>query len=144
MSRRDTPETPLVDGLNLPYQLRPYQWEGIRFLVESDAVLLADEMGLGKTVQVAVSLEILWRKLQLTRALVVVPASLKLNWEAELRQWAPSLSVQRVRGDAANRWAYYLLPINVLVASYEEIRSDIMRFVNDVFLMWLYLMRLNG
>ena len=133
MSRRDTPETPLVDGLNLPYQLRPYQWEGIRFLVESDAVLLADEMGLGKTVQVAVSLEILWRKLQLTRALVVVPASLKLNWEAELRQWAPSLSVQRVRGDAANRWAYYLLPINVLVASYEEIRSDIMRFVNDVF-----------
>ena len=82
-------------------------------------------MGLGKTVQVAVSLEILRHKLQLSRALVVVPSSLKLNWETELRKWAPSLSVRRVRGSAADRRAYYLLPFNVLVVSYEEIRLDI-------------------
>lgn len=125
-------ETQLINNLNLPCQLRAYQWEGIRFLVENDAVLLADEMGLGKTVQVAVSLEILRRKLQLTRALVVVPASLKLNWETELRRWAPSLSIQRVRGDAADRRAYYLLPINVLIVSYEEIRLDIMKFASDI------------
>ena len=125
-------ETQLKDSLNLPYALRPYQWEGIQFLVNSDGALLADEMGLGKTVQVAVSLEILWHKTQLSRALVVVPASLKLNWETELRRWAPSLSVQRVRGDAADRRAYYLLPINVLVVSYEEIRLDIMDFSSDV------------
>ena len=104
-------ETQLKDSLNLPYALRPYQWEGIQFLVESEGVLLADEMGLGKTVQVAVSLEILRHNTQLSRALVVVPASLKLNWETELRRWAPSLSVQRVRGDAADRRAYYLLDI---------------------------------
>ena len=132
MSKHIAPTTQLINSLKLPHQLRSYQWEGIRFLVESESVLLADEMGLGKTVQVAVSLEILWRKLQLTRALVVVPASLKLNWETELRQWAPSLSVQRVQGNAASRRAYYLLPINVLVASYEEIRLDILRFANDV------------
>lgn len=123
---------PLGKGLRLPDQLRPYQWEGIRFLVENDGVLLADEMGLGKTVQVAVSLEILRKKRQLTRALIVVPASLKLNWESELRRWAPSLSVQRVRGNASTRRAYYLLPINVLVASYEEIRLDIMEFATEV------------
>ena len=132
MSNHINSEIQLINSLNLPYQLRPYQWEGIQFLVESDAVLLADEMGLGKTVQVAVSLEILWRKLQLTRALIVVPASLKLNWETELRRWAPSLSVQRVRGDAADRRAYYLLPINVLVVSYEEIRLDMIGSLNDV------------
>ena len=125
-------ETQLINNLNLPYQLRPYQWEGIRFLVENEAVLLADEMGLGKTVQVAVSLEILRRKLQLNRTLIVVPASLKLNWETELRRWAPSLSVQRVRGDALDRRAYYLLPINVLVASYEEIRLDLKYFSSDI------------
>ena len=125
-------ESQLIKDLNLPYQLRPYQWEGIRFLVENDAVLLADEMGLGKTVQVAVSLEILWRKLQLTRALVVVPASLKLNWETELRRWSPNLSVQRVRGDAEDRGSYYLLPINVLVVSYEEIRLDMISSLNNV------------
>ena len=126
-------ENQLINNLNLPDQLRPYQWEGVQFLVESDAVLLADEMGLGKTVQVAVSLEILWRKLQLTRALVVVPASLKLNWETELRRWAPSLTVRRVRGDAVDRRAYYLLPINVLIASYEEIRLDINNFASNVY-----------
>lgn len=125
-------EIQLIKDLNLPYQLRPYQWEGIRFLVENEAVLLADEMGLGKTVQVAVSLEILRRKLQLNRTLIVVPASLKLNWETELRLWAPSLSVQRVRGDALDRRAYYLLPINVLVASYEEIRLDLKYFSSDI------------
>ena len=124
--------TQLINNLNLPYQLRPYQWEGIRFLVENEAVLLADEMGLGKTVQVAVSLEILRHKLQLNRTLIVVPASLKLNWETELRRWAPSLSVQRVRGDALDRRAYYLLPINVLVASYEEIRLDLKYFSSDI------------
>ena len=64
--------------------------------------------------------------------MVVVPASLKLNWETELRRWAPSLSVQRVQGDAADRRAYYLLPINVLVASYEEIRIDINNFASEV------------
>ena len=126
------PETQLKNNLNLPYQLRPYQWEGIQFLVGNDAVLLADEMGLGKTVQIAVALEILRRKAKLTRALVVVPASLKLNWETELRRWAPSLSVQRIRGDAADRRAYYLLPINVLIVSYEEIRLDMIGASNDV------------
>ena len=132
MSELTDLETELKDILNLPYELRPYQWEGIQFLVESEGVLLADEMGLGKTVQVAVSLEILWHKTQLSRALVVVPASLKLNWETELRRWAPSLSVQRVRGDADDRRAYYLLPINVLIVSYEEIRLDMMSSSNDV------------
>ena len=132
MSELTDLETELKDILNLPYELRPYQWEGIQFLVESEGALLADEMGLGKTVQVAVSLEILWHTQQLYRALIVVPASLKLNWETELRRWAPSLSVQRVRGDADDRRAYYLLPINVLIVSYEEIRLDMMSSSSDV------------
>ena len=132
MNIHHSPDVPLGERLRLPNQLRPYQWEGIRLLVHNDGVLLADEMGLGKTVQVAVSLEILRQRFQLTRALIVVPASLKLNWESELRRWAPSLSVQRVRGDASTRRTYYLLPINVLVASYEEIRLDILDFANQV------------
>ena len=125
-------ETQLEDSLHLPHELRPYQWEGINFLIGSEGALLADEMGLGKTVQVAVSLEILRLTQQLYRALVIVPASLKLNWEKELRKWAPSLSVQRVRGDATDRRAYYLLPINVLVVSYEEIRLDMIEFSHNI------------
>ena len=58
------------------------------------------------------------------RAIIVTPASLTTNWIEELEKWAPSLTVRRVQGDARNREAFYLLPIPVLVASYEQIRLD--------------------
>jgi SNF2 family DNA or RNA helicase len=118
--------------LNLPHSLRPYQWTGVQFLTTSDACLLADEMGLGKTVQVAVALETLFRQGNLNRVLIISPASLKLNWFEELRRWTKGPSIQRVRGDAEDRQAYYRLPIDILIASYEEIRTDIMGFINEV------------
>lgn len=111
-------------NLKLPHKLRKYQLEGISFLCMNDAALLADEMGLGKTVQVAVALEIIYRKKGSLRTLVVAPASLKMNWENELKRWANSLSIQRIVGGAANRWAYFHLPYNVVVASYEDVRAE--------------------
>src|SRR5688500_1657455 len=42
--------------LSLPAEVRPYQQEGISFLLRDDAALLADEMGLGKSVQTIVAL----------------------------------------------------------------------------------------
>ena len=123
----------LLNSLDLPDPLRPYQWTGVRFLIGSDSALLADEMGLGKTVQVAVAFNILFRRGNLNRALVVAPASLKLNWYEELSKWAVGPSVQRVLGDAEDRQAYYRLPINILIVSYEQIRADVMGLVNNVF-----------
>ena len=64
-------------GESLPSSLRPYQWEGVHFLLDKGSVLLADEMGLGKTVQVAVALSLRLRKSPHRRSLVVVPASLR-------------------------------------------------------------------
>lgn len=104
--------------------LRPYQWRGVHFLVRQKSCLLADEMGLGKTVQVAVALSLLIPKSKYGRSLVVVPAALRINWEKEIDKWAPKLSVRRLRGDAKERFANYRLPINVLIASYEQIRED--------------------
>ena len=73
-----------LDGLstqiNLPAPLRQYQWEGVRFLLGNDSALLADQMGLGKTVQIAVALSLLLPKYKLGRALIIVPASLRINW----------------------------------------------------------------
>ncbi|MEK7994344.1 MAG: DEAD/DEAH box helicase [Planctomycetota bacterium] len=110
--------------LNLSGSLRPYQCDGVSFLVRRDAALLADEMGLGKTVQAATALRLVLRQLDCHRALVVAPASLRLNWERELAKWAPDLAVRRVQGSADNRSALYRLPIPVLLASYEQIRTD--------------------
>ena len=81
-------------------------------------------MGLGKTVQVSVALEILYRQNKVLRTLVVVPSSLKINWENELKKWAPSLSVQRIVGGAKNRWAFFHLPYNVVIASYEDVQIE--------------------
>jgi len=89
-------------------------------------------MGLGKTVQVAVALSLLIPKSKYGRVLIVVPAALRINWEKEIDKWAPRLSVRRLQGDSQERFANYNLPINVLIASYEQIRQDTLSLSNMV------------
>lgn len=126
--RRDTravaPHEMMQQALELPSPLRPYQRDGVQFLVERKHALLADQMGLGKTVQVAVALLLLARKSLARRTLVVCPASLRVNWERELNHWTPDLVSRRVRGSREDRNAYYRMPIQVLIASYEQVRLD--------------------
>ena len=113
------------DMLGVPSRLHDYQWEGVSFLYRNHAALLADEMGLGKTVQTAVALALtLSTRSDMSRALIVAPAALKMNWMSELAKWAPSLTVRSVVGGVDEREAFYLLPIPVLVSSYEQIRHD--------------------
>lgn len=67
--------------------LRPYQRGGTAFLSEHRRVLLADEMGLGKTVQ---ALAALW-VVKAFPAVIVCPASLKINWQREASKWLPAV-----------------------------------------------------
>lgn len=111
--------------LHIPKTLHDYQWEGVTFLYRSHSALLADEMGLGKTVQTSVALALLLNEQnEINRVLIVAPASLTTNWMMELSTWAPSLTTRRVQGNTHAREAFYLLPIPVLVSSYEQIRYD--------------------
>lgn len=113
------------EKLHVPALLHDYQWEGVAFLYKSQSGLLADEMGLGKTVQTVVALALLmYTQKDVNRAIIVAPTSLTTNWVDEFNKWTPSLTVRRVDGNAQNREAFYLLPIPVLVASYEQIRLD--------------------
>ncbi len=104
--------------------LRPYQRQGVAFLASTPRALLADEMGLGKTVQVLTAISMLRSSGQLTRALVVVPASLRSNWLAECRRWLPGLGVRVVEGTTADRRTWYPMPVPILIASYEQVRAD--------------------
>jgi SWI/SNF-related matrix-associated actin-dependent regulator 1 of chromatin subfamily A len=64
-------------------ELRPFQQEGVGFLLQNERALLADEMGLGKTVQ---ALAFLAHE-KLFPAIVVVPPHLIRNWQREIRRF---------------------------------------------------------
>ncbi|MDO4503269.1 MAG: DEAD/DEAH box helicase, partial [Coriobacteriia bacterium] len=110
--------------------LRPYQQDGYQWLCllarSGFGGILADEMGLGKSLQVISWL--LGNRAELDRmpALVVCPASLVYNWQAEFAKFAPGLQVQVVAGAKAQRAAQRCNPsCQVFVTSYDSLRIDV-------------------
>ena len=75
-------------------ELRPFQRAGVAYVLDARRCFLADEQGLGKTVQALAALE----ADDAFPAVVVCPASLKLNWQRETRHWLPHRSVEVVHG----------------------------------------------
>jgi SNF2 family DNA or RNA helicase len=78
-------------------ELRPFQRAGVRYALWSRRLFIADEQGLGKTVEALALLE----EDDAFPAVVICPASLKLNWERETARWLPHRSVAVVNGRAA-------------------------------------------
>lgn len=118
--------------LMLPAVLRPYQWEGVSFLINNVNRLLADEMGLGKTIQTIIALRLILQHSISSRVLIITPNAVAMNWERELKKWAPNLVVRRVIGTLEDRMSTYQLPIQVLIATYEQIRTDALDMTSDV------------
>jgi superfamily II DNA or RNA helicase len=74
--------------------LEPFQWAGVRYALAARRCFIADEQGLGKTVEALAALE----ADDAFPAVVVCPASLKLNWEREAAHWLPHRTRTLVSG----------------------------------------------
>src|SRR5205807_4358402 len=90
----------------LPVPLYDYQLRGALFLACRGRSILGDDMGLGKTVQALAAVELLARERGIGRVLVVAPASVKYQWEAETRKFTPR-AVQVIEGSPEERKAQY-------------------------------------
>jgi SWI/SNF-related matrix-associated actin-dependent regulator 1 of chromatin subfamily A len=78
-------------------ELRPFQRAGVAYALKARRTFLADEQGLGKTVQALAALE----ADNAYPAVVICPASLKLNWQRETERWLPERSITVVGGTGA-------------------------------------------
>jgi superfamily II DNA or RNA helicase len=107
--------------------LRPYQERGVEWLWWLYNIrlggCLADDMGLGKTIQV-ISLLLLVKQYKEKHQphLLILPASLLGNWQAEMNRFAPQLSIWIAHSGANNNDKKPVLSeIDVIITTYGTI-----------------------
>ena len=105
--------------------LFPYQREGMLHLAFGERALLADEMGLGKTIQAIAACALLHHLGKARRALIVTPASLKTEWEEQIRKFT-TLSQRLIFGSRHLRARLYAdsTPPFFTIVNYEQVVTD--------------------
>ena len=127
-------------------KLREYQHIGLDWLVtlhdKNLNGILADEMGLGKTIQTIALLSYLACERNIWGPhLIVVPTSIMINWEMELKRWCPGFKVLTYFGTQKERKAKRVgwskaNSFHVCVTSYKLIVQDQFAFRRKP---WYYL-----
>ena len=107
------------------YPLFPYQREGMLHLAFTERALLADEMGLGKTIQAIAACALLAHLGRAARVLIVTPASLKTEWEEQIRRFTPH-APRLVFGNRGARLRLYADPTPTFftIVNYEQVVTD--------------------
>jgi SNF2 family DNA or RNA helicase len=107
----------------LTVPLYDYQTRGALFLACRGRSILGDDMGLGKTVQTLAAVELLARERGVEKALVVAPASVKYQWEGEIRRFT-GRPVQVIDGGPDDRRNQYAAPTFYRLVNYEQVVRD--------------------
>lgn len=95
-------------------ELRPFQRAGVDYALWARRTFIADEQGLGKTVEALATIE----ADDAYPAVVVCPASLKLNWQREIEHWLPHRSVTVVSGTSGTHES-----ADIVVLNYEIVHA---------------------
>ena len=122
--RHDPKRHPLRKQL-LKTELLPYQLDGIAFAAGCGRAVLADDMGLGKTIQGIGVAELLSRSTDISRVLVICPASLKAQWRLEINRFSEK-TCQIVLGSAKERPVQYDSGRFFTICNYEQVLRDIL------------------
>jgi SNF2 family DNA or RNA helicase len=107
-------DIPCPEGL----AYRGFQKAGIAFAASHPNTLLADEMGLGKSIQAIGLINLKGYK----SVLIIVPASLKLNWRRELEKWLTephTISVIDGKATAASE-------ANIVIVNYDRLKDRVL------------------
>jgi SNF2 family DNA or RNA helicase len=115
-------ESPLRHLLEAP--LYDYQLRGALFLACRGRCILGDDMGLGKTIQTMAAVELLARERGIARVLVIAPASVKYQWEGEIRKFTKR-SVQVIEGLREDRAVQYAQETFYRLVNYEQVVRDL-------------------
>jgi len=121
--RNDPKNHPLRKTL-LKAELLPYQLDGVAFAVGAGRAIIADEMGLGKTIQGVGVAELLSQDADISRVLVICPASLKSQWRLEIERFADR-DCQLILGSASERARQYDNDCFFTICNYEQVLRDI-------------------
>lgn len=119
-------EDPLTrEGFGI--ELFPEQRAGVRYILEhtNGRCIIGDEPGVGKTAQAMAVLH----ELKALPAIVICPASLKVNWRREIRRAMPYASVEIIRG---TRPQPRLLWADVVIINYDILDSWIGNLPNPL------------
>lgn len=108
----------------LKVPLYPYQMRGALFAAYRGRCVLGDDMGLGKTIQTMAAAELLAKERGIERVLVVAPASVKYQWETEIRKFTDR-PVQVIEGGHKARRIQYTQPTFYRLINYETILRDL-------------------
>lgn len=94
-------------------KLRPFQKKGVAFIeAKNGKALIGDEMGLGKTIQALAWLQLHPEK---RPAVIICPASLKLNWKKEAKTWLKDPDIHILSGKRP-----YSIPYkDILIINYD-------------------------
>ena len=125
INKADKTKEDFINSLNLPECMYPFQKEAVAQIVKwNHSVLLASDMGTGKTCMATVSLS---RLPDAYPALIICPASLKVNWEVEINKWTPGLKTYIISGMKSYQESYVLSKCkeaDVLIINYDILGID--------------------
>lgn len=114
--------------------LYPFQQEASDLMIDRGQMLLALVMGAGKTITTLSALESLKDQQEIKKTLIVVPSSLKYQWEREIKRFTDS-SCTVIDGTISTRkkqWRTSLSSTYVIVNS-ESLKNDIADFDKHTF-----------